>query len=624
MTRTRMTAACGLVALVLAVAPLRSQAPGETSYVVSFPEPEHHWMQVDVTFRDLDRAPLHARMSRASPGRYAVHEFAKNIFAIAARDGAGRPLTPRRIDADGWEVAGHDGTVQLTYRIFGDHVDGTYMAVDTTHAHLNMPAAFLWADGLAARPIRVTFRPPADAGWTGAATQLLPTADPWTFTAPNLQYFFDSPVELAALVTRAFTVPDPGGETRQFRVMAHTEAPQSAVDELAGLLARLVEEQAAVFGGFPAFEPGYYTFILDYVAWADGDAMEHRNSTVVTDPGASLTTAGGRRAVLDSISHELFHVWNVERIRPAELEPFDFTRANVSCCLWLAEGFTEYYGPLLLHRAGLSATVPLGSVIPVINSSGRQVRSAVEMSEHATFADAGVSNDAHDRSRSFLSYYTGGAAIALGLDLTIRDRTKGRLSLDDYMRQLWTTYGAPAAAPGLVARPYTMADLRRELGVLLDDPGFADDFFARFIEGREAVDYRRLLGLAGYALERVAPGRGWTGDVMLVESPRGLLVGGPRGTLVPFGTPAYAAGLDSGDHIVAIDGRPATRAVWDTLRRGAPGDTHALAVERRDGRPVGLTLTLAEDPARRIIPEESRRPLTAEEQAFRDGWLGPR
>ncbi len=624
-TTARRLITCVLLALTLGVATTQAQSSSEITYVVSFPEPEHHWMQVEVTFRDLGDRPLRARMSRSSPGRYAVHEFAKNIFAIEASNGQGAVLTARRAEADEWIVEGHDGAVRLTYRIFGDHVDGTYMAVDTTHAHLNTPAAFLWGVGLDARPIRITFRPPAGSDWDGAATQLLPTADRWTFTAPNLQYFLDSPVELARLIVSEFQVDSPSGGARTFRLAVHADTSQADVDRLAALVERLVREQTAVFGALPAFEPGHYTFLLDYVPWAGNDGMEHRNSTVITNPAISLATDEGRRAALGTISHELFHVWNVERIRPADLEPFDFTRGNVSCCLWMAEGFTQYYGPLLLLRAGLSSAVPLGSAIPVINGPGREVRSAVEMSQQATFSDAGTSNDAHDRSRSFISYYTFGAAIALGLDLTIRERTLGQLSLDDYMRRLWQNYGAvPAPAPGVVARPYTLADLRAELGALLDDRAFADDFFARFIEGRDVVDYRRLFALAGYQLEPAAPGRGWPGNIALTESGNGLVVGGQTGALVPFGTPAYPAGLDSGDRLVSIDDAPATRTAWEALRLEAPGSRHTLVIERRDGRRTTTTLTLASDPALRIVPIENTRPLTDDERRFREAWLGSR
>ncbi len=609
--------------LVVPLAAARAQPLAETTYVVRFPEPEHHWMEVEATFRELGTDVFRARMSRASPGRYAVHEFAKNIFSIAATNGRGDVLRTTRVDADEWQVAGHDGTVRIVYRIFGDFIDGTYMAVDTTHAHLNMPAAFLWSPGLESRPIRITFRPPQ--GWTDVATQLFPTTDRWTFTAPNLQYFLDSPVEIAALRTSMFDITAPDGGTRRIRVMVHGDASQADVDALAGLVQRMVREQTAVFGTLPAFEPGYYTFILDYVPWADSDAMEHRNSTMISQPVAALSTEGGRLATLSSIAHEFFHVWNVERIRPDDLEPFDFTRGNVSCCLWLAEGFTQYYGPLTLRRAGLSDAVPMGSAIAVITGSGRQVRSAVEMSEHATFADAGVSNDAHDRSRSFISYYTYGAAIALGLDLTIRERTAGRLSLDDYLRRLWAAFGAPTPpAPGLVARPYTMVDLRRELGALLQDDAFAAEFFERYIEGREVIDYARLLARAGYLLQPAAPGGASPGQVLVEEDRGGLLVGGRSRTLVGFGTPAYAAGLDAGDRILSIDGAPATRAAWDALRRDTPGAPHRLRVERRDGRVDTTTLTLEADPGLRIVPAETTRALTDAERTFRDAWLGPR
>ena len=166
------------------------------AYRVSFPAPEHHWLEVEVTFRAIGTAPLRARMSRSSPGRYAVHEFAKNVFFAEAFDGTNRALAIARPDADEWQVSGHDGTVRLVYRIFGDHADGTYMGVDTTHAHLNMPATFMWAIGLEMRPIRVTFVLPAGSAWK-AATQLYPTPAPLEFTAPNLQYFMDSPIELS-------------------------------------------------------------------------------------------------------------------------------------------------------------------------------------------------------------------------------------------------------------------------------------------------------------------------------------------------------------------------------------------------------------------------------------------
>jgi predicted metalloprotease with PDZ domain len=619
----RLTIAIALV--LAAAAAARAQPPAPVTYTVTFPEPEHHWLQVDVRFPDVGYAPLDVRMSRSSPGRYAVHEFAKNIFSLQAFDGQGRAIQPSRPDADTWRVAGHDGTVRIVYRVFGDQADGTYLAVDTTHAHMNMPATFLWAAGLEDRAIRITFAPPAASRWT-AGTQLFPTTDPLAFTAPNLQYFMDSPTELAPWVTSTFEVPNADGTPARFRVMTHGDGAQADVDALAALIARVVREEGAIFGEYPRYETGRYTFLLDLVPWVDSDAMEHRNSTAISVPGVSLRTAEGRAATLDSVAHEFFHNWNVERIRPAGIEPFDFTRENVTCCLWLAEGFTQYYGDLVLRRAGLTDVAPVGYAAAVITGPGRQVRSAVGMSEQAPFADAGIANDVIDRGRTYVSYYSYGAGIALGLDLTLRERSAGRQSLDEYMRRLWTEFGAPAAPrPGYVARPYTLADLRRVLADLTGDTGFADTFFDRYVEGHEVVDYAALLATVGVTLRADRATRGWTGGVQVVDDHGSLLVGaspfGEGEYLVAFGTPAYAAGLDAGDRVLLIDGQPATAARWAALASRRPGDRVALVVARRDGQRVTTTLTLAADPN---LETTDAGTLTAAQRARRDAWLGTR
>jgi len=189
-----------------------TQIQGQSTilYNVTFPEPEHHWMQVEVTFANLGRQPLDVRMSRSSPGRYAVAEFAKNIFRVDAYNGKGQKLAYTRPDADVWRITGHDGTVRVEYKVFGDYANGTYFGVDTTHAHLQMPAAFMWGAGHDNQPIRITFAPPAGSRWK-IGTQLYPAGDANTFTAPNLQYFMDSPVELSDFLTSAFTVPKSDG-----------------------------------------------------------------------------------------------------------------------------------------------------------------------------------------------------------------------------------------------------------------------------------------------------------------------------------------------------------------------------------------------------------------------------
>src|SRR5262245_13871437 len=210
--------------------------------------------------------------------------------------------------------------------------------------------------------------------------------------------------------------------------------------------------------------------------------MEHRNSTVISQRGS---IAHDGRRLLGTVAHEFFHCWNVERIRPRGLEPFDFDRANISGELWLAEGFTQYYGPLTLQRASLvdlSSTVrTFGGLIESVADDARQVRSAEEMSQMAAFIDGGRTVDRTNWTNTVISYYPFGGAIALAMDLTLRDRTDSRLSLDDFMRAMWRKYGKPGGArEGYVDQPYTVGDAETTLAEVAGDRAFAHDFFVKY------------------------------------------------------------------------------------------------------------------------------------------------
>jgi predicted metalloprotease with PDZ domain len=491
-----------------------------------------------------------------------------------------------------------------------------------------MPAVFLWAVGLDLRPIQIAFAPPAGSEWR-VGTQLFPTSDPLAFTAPNLQYFMDSPTELSRFLSATFTVPNgPAGQAR-FRVIAHAAATQPDLDAFMPVLEHLVREEEAVYGEFPSYEPGAYTFLLDLVPWVHDDGMEHRNSTSISVAGASLRTPADWGEALAAIAHEFFHGWNIERIRPQGLEPFDFTRENVTCCLWFGEGFTQYYGELLLVRAGLSAVPPVSAAGALIAAPGARVRSAVQTSEYAPFADAAVSNDPTDQSRTFLSYYTYGSALALALDLSLREQSAGRVSLDDYMRELWIRFGKPAdPRPGYVARPYSLADLRQALADVSGSASFASAFFDRYVVGHDVPDYSHLLSLAGYVPVSAAPGRAWVGSLPVQEADGGLRMGRatPGAAAVPgYGTPLYEAGIDEGDVVLTIDGQPASLRTWTALAERRPGERVSFRVRRRDGTIVATVAELAADPRVEVVPaERGGAPLTDAQRSFRQAWLGSR
>src|SRR4029453_9433020 len=190
--------------------------------------------------------------------------------------------------------------------------------------------------------------------------------------------------------------------------------------------------------------------------------------------------------------------------------------ANVSSELWVAEGFTQYYGELLTERAGLSTREEALRYIGGLNNAGsasarRRVRFAPEMSRLAPFVDAACSVDPTNWGNTYLSYYTFGAAIALGLDLELRDRTDGKATLDDYMKALWAKSGKTAAAPGIVATPDTAADLQTTLADVSGSASFAREFFERYVDGPELADYGTLLKRMGGLWNPPYPGRAWVG-----------------------------------------------------------------------------------------------------------------
>ncbi len=599
----------------LAPALLSAQRPEPVRYDVSFPNAVHHEAAIAVEFPIVPAGTLVLRMSRSSPGRYALHEFAKNVYGVRAVDGAGRALRISRPNPHQWNVTTSGGTVRVSYTLFGDRVDGTYAGISEAHAHLNMPATFLWARGFEARPIRVTFHP--RPGWR-IATQLAATPDSLSFTAPHLQYFMDSPTMLGPLAVRTWNATSQG-RTTQFRVVLHHQGTDAELDAYVDGAKRIAREAEGVWGELPAFDFGQYTFLAAYLPWASGDGMEHRNSTSLTSSG---TLSNRMTDLLGTVSHEFFHAWNVERLRPRSLEPFDLSDANPSQDLWLAEGFTSYYGDLVMARAGLVSAPEfiqsIGATADVVvNAPGRRWFSAMEMSAQAPMVDAAVSVDPHNRANTFISYYGWGAALAFGLDLSLRAR-HDTLSLDTFMRALWSEYGR-AQRDFAPVKPYRADDVRRVLGRVAGDTAWANAFFARYVAGRDVPDYAALAEPAGIVVRRARPGAAWIGDVQLRSDGGRIVVESP----VRQGTPLYDAGVERGDHLAQFDGLPIVRATQmdSILATHRPGDRIPMVFIGRGGARE-VVLAPVENPHLEFLPgEDAGRPPTPAQLAFRQRWL---
>jgi predicted metalloprotease with PDZ domain len=265
-----------------------------------------------------------------------------------------------------------------------------------------------------------------------------------------------------------------------------------------------------------------------------------------------------------------------------------------------------------------------GLVSSVALSPARLVRSPVEMSRMAAFIDGGRPIDRTNWPRTVISYYPLGGAIALAIDLTLRERSNSDVSLDDFMRAMWMKYGKPGGAPqGYVAQPYTLADVEATLAEVSGDAAFARDFFARYIQGHEVADYTRLLSRAGVMLRKRNAGRAWLGDVRLEARGGALHVS----TLVEQDWPVYPAGLEQDDQLRMLDGQKIAAAadVDAVLAKHKPGDVVEIGFTDRGGNQKNARVTLGEDPALEAVGvEASGSPLTPAQRTFRDRWLGPK
>jgi predicted metalloprotease with PDZ domain len=503
-------------------------------YFVSFPKKEHRHIDVKIKADNLKEKVIEFRFSRSSPGRYAIHEFAKNVFNVRFTDDSGKELNFNRVNSDQWNVEGHNGSVTAEYTLFADRADGTYAQVNSEHAHLNIPATFMFLRQYKDREIIVNFDLKQLKDWK-VATQLK-EIDSDTYSAPNHYYFMDSPIEISNHDLLSW---NHNNQTIQMAI--HHDTSQEDIKTFFEMSKYVILEQEAIFGELAKYDFGKYTFLADYLSYVSGDGMEHRNSTIVS---SSRSLKGNLESLIGTVSHEFFHSWNVERLRPKSLEPFDFENANMSGELWLAEGFTSYYDGLTIHRAGLNSVDDFakslaGKLNYVLLSPGSKFHSPKEMSYQAPFVDAASSIDPHYRSNIFISYYSFGAVIGLGLDLQLR--SEFNKNLDDFMKLLWAKFGK-------IEKPYTLDDIQNSLAEFTNK-NFADNFFKNHIHGNKYIDYKSLLIKFGLRLEEKEPEKKWVGSLRFNKNTNVV------SSYTRINDPIYKAGIDKGDTIVTFNNK---------------------------------------------------------------------
>lgn len=568
------------------------------TYKISFSNAVHHEAKIEVTFPKIKSQELTVRMSRTSPGRYALHEFAKNVYGFKAFNGEGKELEITREDPYSWTVKNTDGTVNIEYILYANRGDGTYSQVDASHAHLNIPATFMYSEELKDRDIKLQIDLQDQPDWK-IATQL-ENINENTFKAPDLYYFMDSPIEISDHQVRSF---EHDGQKIEF--VLHHRGTEAELEQYFEQVKAIVEQEAAVFGELPDYDYGSYTFLACYMPNASGDGMEHRNSTILTKTDALAD--GGMKGNIGTVAHEFFHGWNVERIRPADLEPFSFSEVNMSRNLWFAEGFTSYYTGLILHRAGITSEKEYIEGLSrtfnyVWNSPGTRYFNPMEMSMQAPFVDAAKSVDPVNRENTFISYYSYGSILGLALDLSLREND---LNLDDFMNMMWHKYGKNEVA-------YDTEDIENTLTAYAGKE-FSDNFFAKHIRSAEKPDYRKLFDHVGVSITQDSKKNHFGASFR--ETENGLEIS--RNTVI--GSPAYEAGLDEGDLITSVNGTPVntSKAMEEVIAGTAEGEKLSLEYQRF-GKTETTSVELSADPEYKITLSEN---ASKEQLENRKKWL---
>lgn len=607
----KLIVALAVIAFLSSVAIAQEQEPPLKSinYRLSMSRPTSHLFEVAITIElpdQLRNKQVQLQMAKWSPGRYAVFDFAKNVQEFRAN---GRVT---RVDDQTWSVepAGTN-TLDVSYKVFGNDLSGTFSQLDERHANYNGGSIFMYVVGHKPDPVKLTIQPPA--GWKIVNGRMdHPGQTEWQF--PNWDVMVDTPTEIAPDWTQdTFEI-----DGKRYHVVVHSFGAESGKrPSLVKDIERIVRAQVAMWGT-PEFTD--YTFLIHYAADDhSGDGMEHLTSTQIIEPGA-LGEAGVYEETLGTVSHEFFHVWNVKRLRPEELGPWDFTRPLRTRGLWVAEGFTNYYGHLMLRRAGIWSDKKFldrqAQTIERIESApGSRLMSAEESSLSAPFIDDAPHAQLTNLQNTAISYYPKGELIAMVMDLLIRGRTKGRSSLDDVMRQMYDEFylKSPGNSYYLRGRGYQTEDLERVVSQV-SGTDFSD-YFKRHIRSVEMLPYEEAFRYAGLRLMKTQAREPFDAGLSLEFEDETALIESVRN-----GSPAEDAGLQAADEIISLAGKAPAKQSWlKTLARYKAGDSIPIMI-KRDRRTIKTNLVLKEPERFEYrIDEDSR--VTAEQKALRSAWL---
>jgi len=578
--------------------------PEPIRFTLSFPAPETHYVEVEAVVPTGGRSSVDLDMAVWTPGSYLVREYSRHVEQVRA-ESDGQPRDVEKTAKNRWRVqTGGAASIVVRYRAYGREMTVRTNYVDAEFALINGAPTFLTLAGESARPHYVRLAPPAS--WTSSHTGLPAVGvEPHHYLAADYDTLVDSPIVAGSPDVHEFQA---GGRPHSLVNVGDDgvwDGRTSSAD-----VRRIVEAQQAFWGEVPYDK---YVFI-NMITEATG-GLEHKNSTVLMTSRWKSRTRRGYVDWLSLVSHEFFHLWNVKRLRPAELGPFEYGRENFTRTLWVAEGLTTYYGDLLAARAGvLTPAEYLGELSTMIASLQTTPGRLAQSVEEASF-DAWIRFYRPDENtpNTTISYYDKGGVIGFLLDVEIRAASGGRRSLDDVMRAALSRFSG--------ASGFTSAEFR----ALISEIAGADlsQWLARALDTTEELDYSGI-GRLGLRFRPATPSdAAWLGLTLVMP---GATLRNDGGRLVVSGvrrgTPVHEAGVNAEDEVIALGGYRVRPDQWAArLEAFKPGQRVALLVARRE-RLLTLEVTFGAEPLKAWVLEPDPQ-ATGDASAALAAWLAP-
>ena len=572
--RVLLAAAC-LSTVVFGASPANAQALDPIRYTLRFPAPHTHYVEVEAAIPTGGRPEVEVYMATWTPGSYLIREYERQVEAVTASAGT-RAVNVAKSTKNRWKIAtGGAANVTLRYKVYSREMTVRNNWVESAFAMLNGAPTFITLVERAARPHEVRIELPA--AWKRVETALEPVAGAAnTFRAPDFDTIIDSPIIIGNPVTREFIV-----DGKKHTVVFEGDTAMIDADRVAADVQKIVNQGKAVMGSLPY--PHYH--FMTMVTEASG-ALEHKNSYLGMTNRFATRTRGAYLGFIGTLAHEYFHNWNVKRLRPVELGPFDYENENYVKTLWVAEGFTDYYADILNKRAGIETTDEylnaLSNQIEQVQTIPGRLVTPVNMASFDTWIKQYRPDE--NTANMTINYYPKGAVIAFLLDAKIRNATNGARSLDTGMQWAMQRYSGD--------KGYTPD----QFYAVMSEAAGTDlkGWFAKTAESTEELDYTEALEYFGLRFRPVD-----------ARNASAYIGGGTRNdagrliiTSVRRGTPAIDAGLNVDDEIIAIDDvRVRADGLAARLAQYRPGDKVVVTVARRD-RLMKIDLTLGPEPGR--------------------------